>query len=74
MLDGGLGGSAPGGHMYFLNCKHIAWRPHIKRNMVPLGDDRTSINQDATVKLIGFMGNLCTSNRSLQGLLVDSSP
>ena len=74
VLDGGLGGSAPAGHMYFLNCKHIAWRPHSKRNMVALGDDRTSVNQDATVKLIGFMGNLCTSNRSLQGLLVDSSP
>ena len=74
VLDGGLGGSAPAGHMYFLNCKHISWRPHTQRNMVPLGDERTSINQDATVKLIGFMGNLCTSNRSLQGLLVDSSP
>ena len=74
VLDGGLGGSAPAGHMYFLNCKHIAWRPHTQRNMVPLGEERTSINQDATVKLIGFMGNLCTSNRSLQGLLVDSSP
>ena len=74
VLDGGLGGSAPAGHMYFLNCKHISWRPHTQRNMVPIGDERTSINQDATVKLIGFMGNLCTSNRSLQGLLVDSAP
>ena len=74
VLDGGLGGSAPAGHMYFLNCKHLAWRPHTQRNMVPLGPDRMSINQDATIKLIGFMGNLCTSNRSLQGLLVDSSP
>ena len=74
VLDGGLGGSAPNGHMYFLNCKHISWRPHTQRNMVPLGAERASINQDATVKLIGFMGNLTTSNRSLQGLLVDSSP
>ena len=74
VLDGGLGGSAPAGYMYFLNCKHIAWRPHKQRNMVPLGDDRMSVNQDATVKLIGFMGNLTTSNRSLQGVLVDSSP
>ena len=27
VLDGGFGGSAPGTHMYFLNCKYIFLRP-----------------------------------------------
>ena len=55
--------------MYFLNCKYIFLRPHSSRNMVPLGEDRFATNQDAMVKLIGWMGNLCMSNASLQGVL-----
>jgi hypothetical protein len=29
------------------NTKYIHWRPHARRNMVPLDPDRFSINQDA---------------------------
>ena len=63
------GGSAPANTMYFLNTDYIFFRPHASRNMVPIGDDRYAVNQDAMVKLIGFAGNMTTSNRFLQGIL-----
>ena len=47
--------------MYFLNTNYIYLRPHRDRNMVPL-DKVSSINQDATVKLIVFAGNMTLSN------------
>lgn len=71
VLDGGFGAAAPANHMYFLNTKYLFWRPHRQRNMVPLSPDRFALNQDATVKLVGFMGNLTCSNCSLQGILKD---
>ena len=70
VLDGGFGNVAPSAHMYFLNTKYIFYRPHKDRNMVPLAPDRFALNQDATVKLIGWMGNLTMSNASLQGVLI----
>ena len=71
VMDGGLGGDAPNNRMYFLNCKHIYWRPHTSRNMQAIGADRHAVNQDATVKLIGWAGNLTMSNASLQGVLTN---
>lgn len=71
VLDGGVGGGCPANHMYFLNTKYLHFRPHRNRQFVPLGDDRQSVNQDATVKLIGFAGNMTASNRRLQGVLKD---
>lgn len=71
VLDGGYGGAAPTNHMYFLNTEYIFFRPHTDRNFTPLGDDRFAVNQDAMVKLIGFAGNMTTSNRALQGVLKD---
>ena len=38
------------------NTKYLHWRPHARRNMVPLDPDRFSINQDAMVRLIGWAG------------------
>jgi len=68
VFDGGIGGGCPANHMYFLNTDYIYWRPHRDRNMVPL--DRTqSINQDATVQLIIWMGNMTMSNAQLQGVI-----
>jgi len=64
----GLGG-APASTMYFLNTKYIHWRPHSRRNMVPLDPDRFSVNQDAMVKLMGWAGNMTLSNAFLQGVL-----
>ena len=61
---------APANHIYFLNTEYIHWRPHVNRNMVPL-DEVQSINQDATVKLIVFAGNMTLSNAFLQSVLKD---
>lgn len=70
VLDGGFSGDAPSNHMYMLNTKYLFYRPHRDRNMVPLSPDRFGVNSDATVKLIGWMGNCTCSNRSLQGVLI----
>ena len=69
VLDGGFGGGAPTSTMFFLNSKYLFFRPHQDRNFAPLGDERFAVNQDAMVKLVGFAGNMTTSNRFLQGLL-----
>lgn len=81
VLDGGRGGNAPSnpgigdgagtGTMYFLNTEYLFFRPHRDRNMVPIGGERMAVNQDALVRLIGFAGNMTTSNRFLQGVLGD---
>lgn len=71
IFDGGIDGSAPANHMYFLNTDYIYLRPHSKRQMVPLSPDRFSSNQDAMVKLIGWAGNMTTSGRKFQGVLKD---
>jgi|TARA_R110000751_G_scaffold152353_1_gene257504 hypothetical protein len=72
VLDGGYGGNCPQDHMYFLNTDYLYFRPHSRRNMVPIGDDRFSVNQDAMVKLIGFAGNMTVANRFLQGVLTNT--
>lgn len=72
----GPGGSAdviyddqcPASRMYLLNTDYLFWRPHKGANMTPL-TKRESINQDATVVPIIFMGNLTMSNASLQGVI-----
>ena len=56
--------------MYFLNTDYLKFVSHKSRNMVPLNPDRFATNQDALVKLIGWMGNMTISNRSLQGVIV----
>lgn len=70
VFDGGVGGGCPANHMYFLNSDYIKYRPHKRRNMVPIGGERMSVNQDAMVRLIGFAGNLTLSNALLQGVLI----
>jgi len=71
VLDGGRGGNCPASHMYMLNTDYLFYRPHSDRNMVPLDPDRFSTNQDALVKLIGWMGNMTVSNRFMQGVLIN---
>ncbi len=70
VFDGGIGGGCPANHMYFLNSDYIKYRPHRRRNMVPIGDERMAVNQDAMVKLIGFAGNMTLCNALLQGVLI----
>lgn len=69
VLDGGYGGNAPAKTMYFLNTKYIHFRPHTARNFTRIGGEkRESINQDASVTLMGFAGNMTLSCRFLQGV------
>lgn len=69
VFDGGIGGSCPTNHMYFMNTDYIYLRPHSARQYVPLSPDRFSTNQDAMVKLIGWAGNMTTSGCKFQGVL-----
>lgn len=73
VLDGGSdqaasGTRTPTQRAYFLNTKHLSFRPHRARNFVPL-EKRTSFNADAMVQYIVFAGNMTMSNRALQGVL-----
>jgi hypothetical protein len=56
--------------MYFLNLDYLKWRPHKRRNMVPLDPKRRyAVNQDASVQILAFMGNLTCSGSRFQGRL-----
>lgn len=56
--------------MFFLNTNYIHYRPHKRRNMVPLDPKRRyATNQDAAVAILGWAGNLTTSNSARQGRL-----
>lgn len=68
VLDGGIGGNCPTNTAFFLNTKYLFWRPHSKRNMVPLSPQkRYAVNQDAEVQIIAFAGNLTSSGAQFQG-------
>lgn len=69
VADGAIGAACPSNHMYFLNTDYLKYRPAAKRNFTPL-DSVTSINQDASVKLIAWAGNMSLSNAQLQGVLI----
>jgi hypothetical protein len=68
VLDGGIGGAATVSTAYFLNTDYIHYRPHSKRNMVPLSPNRRyATNQDAEVQILAWAGNLTTSGGMFQG-------
>jgi hypothetical protein len=70
VLDGGIGGAATATDMYFLNTKYLSYRPHKDRDMVPLTPGtRYAVNQDASVQILGWMGNLTCSGAQFQGRL-----
>ena len=69
VLDGGIGGNASTSKMYFINTKYIKLRPHSNRNMVPIGSERYSVNQDAMVKLVGWAGNMTSRGNQFHGVL-----
>lgn len=67
-LDGGIGGFAAASTAYFLNSKYLHYRPHAKRNMVPLSPNRRyATNQDAEVQILAWAGNLTSSGVQFQG-------
>lgn len=68
VLDGGIGGFATTKTAYWLNTKYLSFRPHSKRNMVPLNPSkRYSTNQDAEVTLMAWAGNLTSRGPQFQG-------
>jgi hypothetical protein len=71
VFDGGMNGSCPANHMFFLNTDYLYLRPHSARQYVPLSPERFSTNQDAMVKLIGWAGNMTLSGAKFQGVLKD---
>lgn len=70
VLDNGY---CPAKTVYALNTDYIYLRPHPERNFVPFGGERIPVNQDATVKFLGFAGNMTASNLKLQGILSSSN-
>lgn len=66
VLDNGY---CPAKTLFALNTDYIYLRPHPERNFVPFGGDRVPVNQDATVRFLGFAGNMCASNLARQGIL-----
>lgn len=58
--------------MYFLNTDYLGLVVHRDANWSQM-DDKMSVNQDAVVIPMLWMGNLVCSNRSLQGLLMDAT-
>lgn len=73
-LDGGIGGNANNQTAYFLNTDYLHWRPHSKRNMVPLSPNkRYAVNQDAETQILAWAGNLTCSGAQFQGRLIDDT-
>ena len=68
VADGAQGGGAPANSMFFLNTQYLMYRPHRDRNMVEL-PKRFATNQDASLHVIAWAGNMTCSNASLQGRL-----
>lgn len=58
--------------MYFLNTDYLEMVVHSDANWTQ-AEDKMSVNQDAVVIPLLWMGNLVCSNRSLQGVLLDAS-
>lgn len=65
-------GNIPSTYNYFLDSKTLYFVIHKDRNMVPLEGDRTVVEQAASIKPITFVGNLITTCRRNQGLLIDA--
>ncbi len=63
-------GGAPTASAFFINTDFLYLRPHSAMNMDVIDPaSRSSVNQDAMVKLIGWAGNMCVSNMFTQGRL-----
>lgn len=64
--------TSTGERMYFLNTDYLGLVVHRAANWTTL-DEKSSVNQDAAVIPIIWQGQLCCSNRSLQGVLWDNA-
>lgn len=64
--------STTGERMYFLNTDYLELCVHPDANWT-VDDERKSVNQDAVVIPLLWMGNLTCSQRSLQGIMIDAT-
>lgn len=71
VMDGGTDVVAPTDHMYFLNTDFIHYVTHSDRSFKQIGGNRQSVNQDATVKIMAWAGNMTMSGAKFQGVLKD---
>jgi hypothetical protein len=69
VLDNGFCPTKTG---FALNTDYLYLEVHEDMDFAPIGGERMPINQDATVRLYGFMGNLTLSNAARQGRLNDN--
>jgi hypothetical protein len=58
--------------LFFLNTKYLYLMEHPDARWTE-DDEKVPVNQDAVVVPIYWMGQLCTSNRSLQGIVIDAA-
>lgn len=72
IFDSNTNFSTTAERMYFLNTDYLSLVVHRDANWTA-ADERVSINQDAVVIPVLWQGQLCCSNRSLQGILIDAS-
>lgn len=57
---------------YFLNCDYLYLVQHNQAQWTP-DEEKKPVNQDAVVIPMYWMGNMCTTNRDLQGRLFDAA-
>lgn len=70
ICDGGYQGSCPTSQAYLLNTDYLFFETYKGANFETLGsDERQPVQQDAFVRILGWMGNMTCSNRFLQGVL-----
>lgn len=72
IYDSNTNFATTGERMYFLNTDFIELVCHRDANWSVM-DKKMSVNQDAEVIPIIWQGQLCLSNRSLQGMLIDAA-
>lgn len=70
VLDNGY---CPAKTVYAMNTDYMYLRPHPDRDFVSFGGDRIPTNQDGTVRMIGFAGNICSANLFLQGVITSTN-
>lgn len=72
LFDSNSNFSSTAEKMYFLNTDYLKLVVHEDANW-EVDDKKVSINQDAEVTPIYWMGQLVCSNRALQGVLIDAA-
>lgn len=72
IFDSNSNFATTGEKMYFLNTEYLELVEHRDARWTTM-DEKMSVNQDAVVIPMLWMGQLTCSNRSLQGVLIDAA-